>query len=416
MLYVFFLALAVHLAPLVFFWFARDFPPNHEKLNLFSRGPTANQVFEDCILLSAQAQNSFFFVMLRVWNVSGKQLAQLHVEELKAGLQGSEDLLVVALKRLLGAQLGCSRFQLKLLGEDAKEIDDDAPLTGPSDFTLVRMDFQSSDPATNKAFVSACEEGRVTEVDFFLHFPRSPHVRDAQYQMGTHLAAKNGHLDVMRLLLEAGADKDAATQNGYTALHFAAEQGHLDVMRLLLEAGADKNAATQNGHTALHLAGLYGHLNAVQMLLVADKNAATQNGYTALHYAAGGGHLDVVRLLLEAGADREKASADGTTALHFAVYNRHCEVVRLLLESGANKDAAAKDGTTALHLAAEDGSLDVVRLLLQAGADKNAAKEDGATALRIATRFDHLHVCELLQQAGAEGAAGCWPKRARVGN
>ena len=65
------------------------------------------------------------------------------------------------------------------------------------------------------------------------------------------LAAFKGHLAVVRVLVEAGADKNAAKQNGATALMIAAFKGHLDVARVLVEAGADKNAAKQDGATAL---------------------------------------------------------------------------------------------------------------------------------------------------------------------
>ena len=56
-------------------------------------------------------------------------------------------------------------------------------------------------------------------------------------------AAEHGHLEVVRLLFEAGADKDAADTDGSTALRFAARNGHLEVVQLLREAGADKDAA-----------------------------------------------------------------------------------------------------------------------------------------------------------------------------
>ena len=69
-------------------------------------------------------------------------------------------------------------------------------------------------------------------------------------------AALYGHLEVVRLLLEAGADQNVARQNGATALMDAAIYGHSKVVRLLLEAEADQNTATQDGTTALMVAAL----------------------------------------------------------------------------------------------------------------------------------------------------------------
>ena len=80
------------------------------------------------------------------------------------------------------------------------------------------------------------------------------------------LAPQNGDLDVVRLLLEAGAQKDIVMQDGATALHLAAQNGHLDVVRLLLEAGAHKDTVMQDGATALHLAAQNGHSDVVRLL------------------------------------------------------------------------------------------------------------------------------------------------------
>ena len=91
------------------------------------------------------------------------------------------------------------------------------------------------------------------------------------------MAATGGHLEVVRTLLEVGADKDkATTDTGATPLFTAAVIGHLEVVRTLLEAGADK-----------------------------DK-ASTDTGATPLFMAAENGHLEVVRTLLEAGADNDR--------------------------------------------------------------------------------------------------------------
>ena len=103
--------------------------------------------------LLAQVRNGSCFVTSSgfVWRSRGRASC-----ELKDGLQETEEVLVVALKRFLAAQLSWD-VRLKLLGGDGKVIADDAPLTGPADFTLVRMDFQSSEVATNAAFLHAKE-------------------------------------------------------------------------------------------------------------------------------------------------------------------------------------------------------------------------------------------------------------------
>ena len=81
------------------------------------------------------------------------------------------------------------------------------------------------------------------------------------------LASARGHMDVARLLLEAGSDKDCQGQGGKTALMLASESGHFEVARLLLEDGAKKECLDDFGWTALMLASYYGHLEVAHLLL-----------------------------------------------------------------------------------------------------------------------------------------------------
>ena len=220
-----------------------------------------------------------------------------------------------------------------------------------------------------------------------------------------HLAAFYGRSEVMKLLLEAGADKDAAQRNGMTALHAAAFHGDTDVVKLLLKAGADKDAVNAFGMTALKLAAGKAHSEVVKLLLqaCADKDAVNDFGMTALHSAARKGHSEVVKLLLEAGADKDAAQRNGMTALHVAAtFHGDTDVVKLLLKAGADKDAINAFGMTALNLAAGKGHSEVVKLLLQAGADKDAVNGSGMTALHSAARKGHSEVVNLLLEAGAD--------------
>jgi ankyrin repeat protein len=76
------------------------------------------------------------------------------------------------------------------------------------------------------------------------------------------LAAWNGHLEIVKLLLEHGADVNAKMEGLGTALHLAASNGHLEIVKLLLENGADVNAKTEGGYgeTAVEIANRKGHM------------------------------------------------------------------------------------------------------------------------------------------------------------
>eukprot|EP00439_Symbiodinium_sp_Y106_P052503 s777_g7.t1 len=129
-------------------------------------------------------------------------------------------------------------------------------------------------------------------------------------------AANDGHVEVVRLLLDA-ADTNASDSNGNTALICAAERGHVELVRLLLDAGAYNNFANNDGDTALICAAALGHVEVVRLLLDsgADTNVSDTDGVTALKTASDNGHFKVVRMLLDAGADTKTAQYSGITGL-----------------------------------------------------------------------------------------------------
>ena len=298
---------------------------------------------------------------MQVTALSGTTVAQLDQDEFLHMVESGKS--IRDLKQLLSAQVGCSRFQQRLFSDEI-ELLDDMPLRPLPTVLLVILPFCVSDEIAEEELLRSCKENNIIALERLLQKPLDPNGG------GLFVAAKRGHLEVVRLLLEAGAQTDAhaANRNGATALMIAAENGHLDVMQLLLKAGADKDSATAGGATALMLAAQNGHSEVVRVLLEAgaDKEAATTAepaGQTALFAASLNGHLEVVRLLLEAGADKDAATTDGQTALFAASLNHDPDVLRLLLEAGAGKDAATREEQTALF----GGDLDVQDLLSRRG-------------------------------------------------
>ena len=169
-----------------------------------------------------------------------------------------------------------------------------------------------------------------------------------------------------------------------------AEYGHLEVVKLLLTAGADVHALN---NYALRWAATNGHTEVVELLLAAGADVHALNNY-ALRWAATNGHTEVVELLLAAGAD---VHADNDQALRMAAANGHTEVVKLLLKAGANLHAG---DNYALRFAAEYGHTEIVKLLLEAGADVHAQDN---YALRFAAEYGYTEIVNLLKEYMKKG-------------
>ena len=215
-------------------------------------------------------------------------------------------------------------------------------------------------------------------------------------------AADKGHKEVVALLLDRGANINAASEGNflYTALMIAAGRGYSEIVNLLLARGADVNASNSIGHTALTIAAGLGHKEIVPLLL---KNGAyISQGKSALIYAAEEGNKEVVQLLIELGANVNAQCNWTWNALIGAAIHGHSEIVLVLLEKGAIINAQTDNGSTVLLLAAQHGQREVVALLLDKGADINHENHDNSTALLEATKSGHTDIVALLLEKGSD--------------
>lgn len=220
-----------------------------------------------------------------------------------------------------------------------------------------------------------------------------------------HGAATFGHISVVELLVQRGADTRAEDDEGRTALMLAASAGHTPVVAYLLEKYPDglNLRCHRYGYTALHYAAQekFGPTEMLHLLLErgAQADARSAAGVAPLHLAAARGRVDFLQALVLHGADinaRNPESDEST--LQLAARSRRVHAVQFLLEHGARVERDA----SAIICAAEAGSAEIVYLLLAHHADANACDpETGLTALHIAATEGHLEIARVLLEYGA---------------
>ena len=157
------------------------------------------------------------------------------------------------------------------------------------------------------------------------------------------LAAENGQLSEVKNLLKKGANPNAMGPNS-GALHVAAFNGHSEIVALLLEKNADTNVQDKQGYYPLQLAASKGHLAICNQLIkaAADLEAKTFAGGTALHVAAASDFGPVVSALLKAGSNIEALDNEGNSPLATAAALGRHNIVKALLKAGANIESENK--------------------------------------------------------------------------
>jgi len=243
--------------------------------------------------------------------------------------------------------------------------------------------------------------GDVAEVERLLEAGVDPNEARGAERTALMTAAADGHEAVVRLLLDHGASIEHPVDgNDATALHYA---HGVPVVKMLLEAGADPNAATHATRhgTRLNEAVSRDETEVARVLLQAG---ADPN----LHVPLRGARPEIARLLLEAGADPDARidsnswTADGQTLLMAALRSEDPERAQFLIDAGADLTTSDAEGMTVLMYALRHGNDAVVDAALEAGADLTARTDDSLSVLTLAAGLGRTDIVRSALDAGAD--------------
>lgn len=219
-----------------------------------------------------------------------------------------------------------------------------------------------------------------------------------------HLAAREGHTGMLKIMIEKGVDinltEDAPAQAGTTPLHEACAAGHADAVKLLIAAGADDTMKNSDGETPAHAA------------LTKDRYSRSWDAEQRIRILKELKNLDIPRndgqtpllmlrhdtsellpVFLERGVDINHTDNNGMTAM---MLNTSKDMAKLLIRAGADITLADNEGNTALHYALEEYDQDMARFLIKKGADYNRPNNEGVTPVQMAVEKDFEMVLDLM--------------------
>lgn len=234
-------------------------------------------------------------------------------------------------------------------------------------------------------------------------------------------AAASGYTSEVARMISQGADVDAETAEGATALVLAVAAYHPGTVELLLGNNADPNKITRKNETPLLITIKYRNTEQIRIsspiveaiidssgmaiaesLIRSGADIDFQDNYgaTPLNYASIYGYVGFVDMLIYYGADVNKKAYDGTTPLMAAIWAGFDDVADLLIRNGANLESKDNDGYTPFLIAAQNGDTVALDLLLKNGVDLYEKNNENWDALDISIRAGYKDVSEWLIKKG----------------
>lgn len=267
---------------------------------------------------------------------------------------------------------------------------------------------------------AACERGDLATVRELVASGVSINIpkKDGWRSYPLHIAAWHGNGELIKLLLELGADRTVHDGNGLLPIHVAADKEEslaTEAVRLLLDEKTINLACIHSQRTALHYAASKNNLEVVSLLIEkgASVQARSQNENTALHMAIeeAGTHkrednrYGTILRILDAGAPIDAANWLGESPLHTACYYDMPDIVQTLIDAGARIDLQDLERKLPIHVAARSNQPESIAALLKAGAEIDATDKKLNTPLHSACARGNFEAARMLVEHGANTQA-----------
>ncbi|XP_078360679.1 uncharacterized protein LOC144645086 isoform X3 [Oculina patagonica] len=269
---------------------------------------------------------------------------------------------------------------------------------------LGRKKRDSNDSALASKMFQAINDGDVDALKEILteQGPQLNNIKTAKGDFALHVATCIKNPEIVRLLVENGADVDIQNNECKTPLHIAVANEDETLVDYLTSCDAKYDIPDNEGVTAAELASRLENTAISEKLPLIVKIRVQPPAKTseALLPAIKSGDVETVRELLDSGCLNsdvlETRLENGETPLHIAIKLKNVEISKILVQGGAKTETKNDDGNTVLHLAAEIGDITVGRFLYSVKAKPNICNNDGDTPLHLACRKRHVNIVELL--------------------
>lgn len=268
---------------------------------------------------------------------------------------------------------------------------------------------QQSPKKKETALHYACRSGKLDIIKFLVDKGADVNIKDIRGKHSLHLAASSGHLECVKYLVDNHAEMDIIDKYNRSCLHWASVNKHFDVVIHLLEKGAPVTYSISNHWQPLHEAVKGGDVRIAEALITKGapvnpppidnsmQRLPTRLPFTPLHIAAREGHLDCLTLLLKHRAIVNAINQGKQTPLHEAAFKGNERCVQQLIFYGADPHAKNDLERTPLLDACNQGHLPCAILLLDAGSKVNAPDRCGETALHHLLRCVRISPDTLLK-------------------